>query len=97
MPWSSSDRAARLPSNWATLRQSILKRDGYLCCINGPGCTMLATEVDHITHGDDHRPSNLQAVCHACHTRKTASEAKGAQSAIRVKGRRPPEQHPGMT
>ena len=95
MAWSSSDRAARLPSNWAKLRQSILKRDGYLCQIAGPGCTMLATEVDHITHGDDHDPSNLQALCHRCHAAKTASEAKGAQSAIRSRSKREPEAHPG--
>lgn len=97
MAWSSSDRRSRLPGNWAALRQSILKRDGYLCQINGPGCTRLATEVDHITHGDNHHPSNLQATCTRCHAAKTLAEAKQAQAAIRDKGRRPQEPHPGMT
>ena len=95
MPWSSSDRAARLPGNWASLRLDILKRDGYLCRIMGPGCTQLATEVDHITPGDDHRPANLRALCHWCHSRKTIGEAQQSQASIRARGKRPAEAHPG--
>jgi 5-methylcytosine-specific restriction endonuclease McrA len=96
MAWSSSDRAARLPGNWARLRLAVLKRDGYHCQIAGPGCTWLATEVDHIVPGDDHGLGNLQAVCTWCHARKTAGEAKRAQAKVQAKGRRPTEQHPGV-
>ena len=95
MAWSSSDRRERLPRNWSTIRLAVLKRDGYQCRIHGQGCTWLATEVDHIIPGDDHRLENLQALCHRCHAGKTAFEAAEAQRAVRARGRRPTETHPG--
>jgi 5-methylcytosine-specific restriction endonuclease McrA len=96
MAWATSDRSARLPGNWPAIRVAVFKRDGYQCRIRGDGCTWLATEVDHITPGDDHRLANLQAACHRCHALKTAREAKAAQAVTRAKGRRPTEQHPGV-
>ncbi|WP_367363511.1 HNH endonuclease [Mesotoga sp.] len=44
------------------------------------GRLTLATEVDHIiplSKGGDNSPGNLQPLCHACHSRKTASEDGG--------------------
>lgn len=59
-------------AEWEKLRMSVLR--------SSPGCAMCgqpATDVDHILPkrrgGTDDR-SNLQTLCHACHSRKTASE-----------------------
>jgi 5-methylcytosine-specific restriction endonuclease McrA len=92
--WSSSDRAARLPARWRIIRARILRRDDYICRIGGPTCTLIATEVDHITRGDDHRPANLQAVCAACHAVKTRSESNAARGVIARARLRESEQHP---
>ena len=91
MPWNTSTRRGQLPANWLPLRQAILQRDRWICQINGPECQTRATEVDHIQRGNDHRPSNLQAVCHRCHALKTQRESM----ADRPPRNRPPEQHPG--
>jgi 5-methylcytosine-specific restriction enzyme A len=95
MAWSSSDRRAHLPRNWQVLRLRVFDRDGYLCQIAGPTCTGLATEVDHINGRDNHGMGNLQAVCHRCHTAKTASESATAAAEVRQRGKRPTEPHPG--
>jgi 5-methylcytosine-specific restriction enzyme A len=96
MPWATSDRRARLPRNWQALRATVLRRDNWTCSIHGPGCTRFATEVDHIQPGDDHTLTNLQAVCHTCHARKTVAESTAGQAAVRSRSRRPPEAHPGV-
>ena len=46
---------------------------------DGAACTAIATDVDHIVpHRGDRALfedwSNLQALCHACHSRKTRQE-----------------------
>lgn len=74
----------------------ILRRDRYACQIRGPRCTDMATEVDHIRPGDDHSMSNLQAVCAACHSQKSAREGNAAQARLRALRLRPAERHPGM-
>ena len=62
-------------------RLRILSRDGYRCRIQGPRCTSLATEVDHIEargaggrHGLakawNDRDENLRGVCKTCHTER---------------------------
>ena len=96
MSWAArSPRRARLPADWPHRRLAILKRDGYRCCINGPRCTGTATEVDHIHPGDNHNPTNLQAVCHPCHQAKTQQEAAAARKPPPPL-RRKPEAHPGL-
>ena len=59
---------------WQAIRAAILA-DHPLCA----ECSALATDVDHIVPrrqgGSDHE-SNLQALCHACHGRKTAKERR---------------------
>lgn len=66
---------------WRNVRKRVLARDPV--CVT-PGCGQIATDVDHI------RPireggalldgSNLQALCHGCHTRKTVREGGGGSN-----------------
>ncbi len=62
-------------ARWARLRLLVLRAQ--------PACTVCgapATDVDHILPkrlGGTDSLSNLQALCHACHTRKTMAERKG--------------------
>ena len=46
-------------------REAIFARDNYTCQINGPGCTIEATGIDHI-NGSSSDPSNLRAACNTC-------------------------------
>lgn len=59
---------------WQKLRLLVL-HEQPLC--ETPGCGQMATDVDHIIAkakgGTDER-GNLRALCHACHSRKTAAE-----------------------
>ena len=90
MAWSRTSRQSRgYGRAWELLRETILRRDCGLCqcseCQGGKLRVRLATEVDHIVskaawqrlHGsqdgvDD--PSNLAAINHDCHVRKTTQE-----------------------
>ncbi|WP_374205687.1 HNH endonuclease [Crossiella sp. S99.2] len=56
----------------------------------------LATEVDHIVPGDDHRPENLQSICSPCHRTKSAREGGQASAAQRIPAQRPAVRHPGL-
>lgn len=78
--------ANRLSSSaWSRARRAVLDRDAGQCQLGYPGCTLLATEVDHIipltNGGARFDPSNLRAVCATCHRsrptnpRRTASRA----------------------
>ncbi len=73
---------------WERLRVSVLKRDCGLCqpCLR-EGRVSSAVEVDHVVNKAAWRaergslegcdaPSNLQAICPACHRAKTADEAR---------------------
>jgi len=92
VPWSTSDRKQRLPRNWRAIRKRVLTRDGYVCQIRGPACTVTATDVDHVIRGDYHGLDNLRAACTTCHRAK--SSAEGHASRLRVKPRI--EEHPGL-
>lgn len=92
-PWEFSDRAARLPANWRTeIRPRVLARDNHQCRLRLQGCTLVATEVDHIERGDLHIDENLQAACSHCHGLKTSAEGNAARPRLN----RPPEQHPAL-
>lgn len=91
MAWQSSTRSRRLPPNWRTIRTRILRRDQHTCRLRLPGCTELATQVDHIQPGDDHSPDNLRASCAHCNAR--ANIATRPKPASR---KRPTEPHPGL-
>lgn len=59
-------------ARWRKLRTWFLK-DHPLCAI----CGRPATDVDHIVSkrkGGTDDPENLQALCHACHSAKTAKQ-----------------------
>lgn len=92
MAWSTSDRRQRLPRDWKQRRTIVLIRDRRRCQLRYTVCTVVATQVDHIRHGDDHAISNLQAVCRDCHLLKSASEGHNAKPTRR----RPAEPHPGL-
>lgn len=64
--------------DWQKLRLSILQRDKFRCqsCFKS-GLYVVAKHVDHIiakAKGGTDEPSNLQALCVACHETKTAKE-----------------------
>ena len=69
-------------ARWKKLRAHVLRRSP-ICesCQRVP-----ATDVDHIVpraQGGTHATSNLQALCKACHSRKTAREGRwGGAGAI---------------
>lgn len=98
MPWDTSDRRSRLPSDWTTRRVRVLRRDSYRCQARdslGALCGAPANQVDHVLRGDDHDLDNLQALCRWHHAKKTAAEAAEARGA-RPSQRREPERHPGL-
>ncbi|KOV10358.1 HNH endonuclease [Streptomyces sp. XY431] len=98
MAWSGSTRRERLPSDWPTRRQVVLRRDAWRCVAvtrDGDRCTEAATDVDHIRPGDDHSLDNLQALCRWHHGRKSAYEGVTARAARPRPGRaRPVGRHP---
>ncbi len=68
-------------ATWRKLRLMMLAQHP-LCAdpwgVHG-GAPPLATDVDHVVakrHGGTDDPANLQCLCHACHSRKTAGEGK---------------------
>ena len=89
MTWQGQ-RRLRLPPDWPAIRAAILERDGHTC----QTCSAPATDVDHITPGDNHHPTNLAAICTPCHRHKSAMEGNAAQGAGPGK-LRPVERHPG--
>lgn len=63
---------ANYGAEWPTLRRNVLREEPY-CRL----CPALSTDVDHIVplrHGGTNARVNLQALCHSCHSRKTARE-----------------------
>jgi 5-methylcytosine-specific restriction protein A len=101
MAWQGSDRRARLPADWEATRQYVLRRDGFICqhvrTDTGRICAYRATDVDHIERGDDHRESNLQALCDYHHKKKSGREGGLASRDARAKRRAATaSKHPGL-
>lgn len=99
MSWARSTRRDRLPSDWPARRREVLARAGGRCqaiMSDGTRCRDRANQCDHIIAGDNHAPSNLQALCAWHHGRKTAAEGAAARAlnpkATRKRGT---ETHPG--
>ena len=93
MAWSKLSRHERgYGTAWDRLRDTILKRDGYLCqmCKVAKRVTS-ANHVDHIkpkADGGTDDPDNLQALCKACHADKTAGEGaigRGGKARQRIR------------
>jgi 5-methylcytosine-specific restriction endonuclease McrA len=59
---------------WRQVRLLVLRRDGYLCQIQGPGCAGQADAVDHVIAlrqgGPRLDPGNLVAACSHCNSAK---------------------------
>jgi hypothetical protein len=59
---------------WRRIRKHILERDNHLCQIRGAGCTVHATEVDHIVPiskgGSWYDPTNLRGSCVTCNNKR---------------------------
>lgn len=68
------DVRGRVSHRWRKIRAAVLARDGWVCQMNGPTCTGVATTVDHmdplalggVMLPD---PSRLRAACVACNSR----------------------------
>ena len=73
--WEGSTRRERLPPDWDRRRRRVLLRDGHRCYL----CGEVASEVDHVEHGDDHSLENLKAICSPCHLKKSAREGRAAR------------------
>ena len=97
--WTSSTRKQTLPSNWGALRTQVLERDSHRCTWiqDGERCPKTATDVDHITPGEDHSPTNLRSLCAPHHRRKSSGEGGRARWAKRKKkSKREERVHPGL-
>lgn len=85
--WEGSDRRDRLPDNWPELRVAVLTRDRYKCQHFredlGRRCLLKARDVDHIEANDDHRMTNLQALCGYHHDKKSGREGGIASGVAR--------------
>jgi len=57
-------------STWRNVRRHVLDRDQYRCQIAMPGCTVTATQVDHVIPlafgGSPFDMANLRASCASC-------------------------------
>jgi 5-methylcytosine-specific restriction endonuclease McrA len=96
---SGSRRTSPLPRDRPRIRRQVLRRDRHVCQIQGPNCSYVATEVDHVGSPEDHRPESLQSAYRTCHGEKTKQQAaagRSAQFAAWLAARsRPTEVHPG--
>ena len=73
---------------WQGLREAVLRRDGFRCRIMGPGCTVHASDVDHIISwrrgGAFFDPSNLRAACQHCNRSRGGREGARVVNARRA-------------
>lgn len=66
-------------AEWRDMREAFLRRNPLCADCGELGAVVAATQLDHIKphRGDPHlmrSRSNLQGLCHSCHSRKTARE-----------------------
>lgn len=63
-------------------RPLAMKRDRWRCQLRYPGCTLAASQCDHIIRPEDgggHELANLRAVCKTCHAKRTAEQGNEAR------------------
>jgi len=103
--WRGSNRRATLPGNWESeIVPAVKKRSKGRCewpVKRDDGsfrrCTRPADGgVDHWKAPDYHGLDGLRASCHPHHGAKSSREGNDAKKAIRNRGRRPTEPHPGL-
>lgn len=106
MPWSTSDRAIRLPKDWHARRARTYRIAGGRCqhTDNGQRCTTHAPlhkrgnqpagHADHITAGAGDQTDNLQWLCPPHHLAKSSNEGHQAMATQRTKAKHPIQQHP---
>ena len=78
---------------WRRVRPVILRRDGNVCQIGGPRCTVVATQVDHVRSWREidealwFAPELLRAACRPCNSsagaRRQAQLADFGRQALR--------------
>ncbi|QTF81429.1 HNH endonuclease [Mycobacterium phage TarsusIV] len=96
MSWASSRRRYDLPPDWElNYRLPVLRDANWICELQWNGCVGIASEVDHINRGNDHSRSNLQAVCHRCHAKKSSAEGNARKAELKARRKRPDQRHPG--
>jgi len=68
--------------DYQKLRPQVLDRDGHRCQLHLPGCTHVATDVDHVVPGGPNELANLRAACSPCNqARRRKPRKRGAPSA----------------
>lgn len=89
-PWRTSIGSASsrgYGSEWRALRVQVLQRDSW-CRVCG---VAPATHVDHVVpkaRGGSDQMCNLQGLCQACHTNKTAQDSAQGRAINRARGPR---------
>ena len=79
---------------WRRKRKLVLERDSYECQIRGRGCTVEATEVDHIVAhalGGDASLDNLRAACKPCNASLGTAARRGGRTLTRAPHPSPPQ------
>lgn len=74
--------------DWRQRRAEVLARDP-ICMV--PGCGKPSKHADHVItrrNGGSDDASNLQGVCHSCHSAKTATEDSGFARSSKPRGTR---------
>lgn len=109
MPWSTSDRGARLPTDWHARRARAYREAGGRCqwITEGVRCTWVgplhktatqaAGHCDHIDRAAGDSPANLRWLCPTHHLEKSSGEGHAAMRLQRAKAFHPRERHPGLT
>lgn len=103
--WAGSNRRARLPKNWPTIRKHVLERDDFSCQFitdSGIKCLNRANQVDHIVPNDDDSYTNLRALCEWHHNKVSGRQGAAAFMKQRRETRQRfnaprHEAHPGLT
>ena len=68
---------------WRRIINVVIARDGGICQIRGPGCTLYATTGDHIIPVSlrpdlELVPENVRAACRRCNLRRGVKPAQAA-------------------
>lgn len=102
--WRGSTRHDSLPSNWDDLVRQVHARSGGRCewkidpaAGNFRRCPNRADGgVDHYKGRDYHQLDGLRDSCARHHNAKSSAEGNTAKAALKARGKREPELHPGF-